>query len=169
MQLSLCYPICCKQYSPIGPRPPPCRGFEITLRHTTLGVKPLNKWSVHRRRPYLTTLKRDIHPCPPVVFEPAVLASEQPQAILDRAATQHCTPPQVMFSTCRKIICCERRVGLQYFRNPMVCLVLLYGSYTTALCNGRRAHWPNHLGRWTSGCLSLVCAQVHWMLCHCVF
>ena len=33
---------------------------------------------------------------PTLVFEPAVLASEQPQAILDRTATQQCMPPQMI-------------------------------------------------------------------------
>jgi len=41
--------------SPSGPRPPHYRGFTITLRHTTLGRTPLDKWSAQRRNLYLTT------------------------------------------------------------------------------------------------------------------
>ena len=50
--------------SPSGPRPIHCSGFEVTLRHTTLGRTPLDKWSSRRRHLYLTTLTRDRHPCP---------------------------------------------------------------------------------------------------------
>jgi hypothetical protein len=42
------------RHRPIGPRPH-CWGFEITLRHTTLGRIPLDEWSAWRRDPYLTT------------------------------------------------------------------------------------------------------------------
>jgi len=48
-----------------GPRPPHCRGFTITLRHTPLRRTPLNEWSARRRDLYL-----EIHntqnklPCP---------------------------------------------------------------------------------------------------------
>jgi hypothetical protein len=41
--------------TPSGPRPPHCRGFTITLRHTTLGRTPLDEWSARRRDLYLTT------------------------------------------------------------------------------------------------------------------
>ena len=34
---------------------PHCWGFEITLRHTTLGRTPPEEWSARRRDPYLTT------------------------------------------------------------------------------------------------------------------
>jgi hypothetical protein len=34
--------------------PPHCRGFTITLRHATLGRKPLGEWSDRRRDFYLT-------------------------------------------------------------------------------------------------------------------
>jgi len=53
-----------KQYQPIfiiaqpphsGPRPLHCWGFEITLRHTTLGRTPLDEGSVRRKTHYLTT------------------------------------------------------------------------------------------------------------------
>jgi hypothetical protein len=45
-------------YSPLGgPRPPHFfRGFKITLRYTTLGRIPLDKWSARRRDLYLTTV-----------------------------------------------------------------------------------------------------------------
>jgi len=33
---------------PSGPRPSRCRGFMITLRHTTLGWTPLDEWSARR-------------------------------------------------------------------------------------------------------------------------
>ena len=32
-----------------------CRGFTITLRHTTLGKTPLEEWSARRKGLYLTT------------------------------------------------------------------------------------------------------------------
>jgi hypothetical protein len=35
--------------SPSAPRPHHCRGFTITLRHTTLGRTPLDEWSARRR------------------------------------------------------------------------------------------------------------------------
>jgi hypothetical protein len=74
--------------SPSGPRPPPCRGSEITLRHTTLGRTPLDEWSARRRDLYLTTHnthKRQTSK-PPKGFE--IQASERPQThALDRAAT----------------------------------------------------------------------------------
>jgi hypothetical protein len=41
--------------SPSGPRHPHCRGFTITLRHTTLSRTLLDEWSVRRRNLYLTT------------------------------------------------------------------------------------------------------------------
>jgi len=36
-----------------GPRSPHYLGFTITLRHTTLGRTPLDKWSARRRDLYL--------------------------------------------------------------------------------------------------------------------
>ena len=65
----------------IGPRPPHCRGFTITLRHTTLGRVPLDEWSARRRDLYLTTQnsqKRQTS-MPAAGFELAVPASERPQ------------------------------------------------------------------------------------------
>jgi hypothetical protein len=41
--------------APSGPGPPCCRGFTITLRHTTLGRTPLDERSARRRDLYLTT------------------------------------------------------------------------------------------------------------------
>ena len=49
-----------------GPRPHHCRGFIISLRHTTLSRSPLDQWSARRRDLYLTKhikLTRDRHPC----------------------------------------------------------------------------------------------------------
>jgi hypothetical protein len=41
--------------APSGPKFPHCRGFKITLRHTTLGRTPLDERSAHRGNLYLTT------------------------------------------------------------------------------------------------------------------
>jgi hypothetical protein len=50
--------------APRGPRPPYYRGFTITLRHTTFGMTPPDKWSAQRRDLYLTTHEtHDRHPC----------------------------------------------------------------------------------------------------------
>jgi hypothetical protein len=73
-----------------GPRTPPCRGFETTLRRTTLGTTPLDEWSVRRRDLYLTTHnthKRQTS-LPPARLEHEIPASERPYThALDRAAT----------------------------------------------------------------------------------
>jgi len=48
----------------VGQGPPPCRGFTITLRHTTIGRTSLNEWLAPRRDLYLMThniQKRDIY------------------------------------------------------------------------------------------------------------
>jgi hypothetical protein len=64
-----------------GPGPPHYRGFTITLRHTTLGKTPLDKWSAWRRDLYLTT--HNTHKRQTSIisarFEPAIPASERPQ------------------------------------------------------------------------------------------
>ena len=77
-------------YSLGGQRPPRCWGFEITLRHTTLGRTPLDEWSARRRNVYLTTHnthKRQTTVLP-ASSEPAIPASERPQThALGRAAT----------------------------------------------------------------------------------
>jgi hypothetical protein len=76
--------------APSGPEPPHYRGFTITLRHTTVGRTPLDKWSAWRRDLYLTTHnthKRQTS-MPPAGFETIIPASEQPQThALDRKAT----------------------------------------------------------------------------------
>ena len=41
--------------------PPRCRGFTITLRHTTVSRTPLDELSARRIHLYLTTLTTDIH------------------------------------------------------------------------------------------------------------
>jgi hypothetical protein len=66
------------------------RGLTITLRHTTLGMTPLDEFSVGRRDIYLTT--HDIHKrhlsIPPAVFEPAIPENGRPNThTLNRAAT----------------------------------------------------------------------------------
>jgi len=60
--------------APCGARPPYYRGFMITLRHT------LQEWLARRKAVYLTTHTHDRKTSmPPVRFEPAIPASEQPQ------------------------------------------------------------------------------------------
>jgi hypothetical protein len=62
--------------APSGPRPPHCRGFTITLRHTTFGRAHLDEGPASRRDLYLTT--HNTHkrhtPMPPAGFEPAIPA-----------------------------------------------------------------------------------------------
>jgi hypothetical protein len=50
----------------IGSRPPHCRGFVITLRHTNIGSNPLKEWRAGSETSTwkYTTLTRDKHPCP---------------------------------------------------------------------------------------------------------
>ena len=76
--------------APSGPRPPLCRGFTITLRHTTLSSTPLDEQSTHRRDLYLTT--HSIHKrqtsMVPAGLEPTILVGERPKThALDRSAT----------------------------------------------------------------------------------
>jgi hypothetical protein len=76
--------------SPSGSGSSPCRGCEITLRHTTLDRSPLDEWSARHRFLYLTTqnIHKDRHPCPRRDSNPIIPASERPQAhALDRAVT----------------------------------------------------------------------------------
>ena len=76
--------------APSWPRPPHCRGFTITLRHTTLG-RTLDERSVGRRDLYLTTHNTQEGQTflPPEGFDPTIPASERPQAhTLDRAASE---------------------------------------------------------------------------------
>jgi hypothetical protein len=77
-------------YSPSGPRPPHCWGFEITFRHTTLGRTPLDEWSARCRDLYLTTHSTHKRQTSMGLagFEFAIPVSERPQThALDRAAT----------------------------------------------------------------------------------
>ena len=73
-----------------GPRRARCAGFEITLRHTTLGSTPLDEGPAGPRDLHLTThntCNRQTS-MSPAGFEPAVSAGEQPQThALDRGAT----------------------------------------------------------------------------------
>jgi len=64
-----------------------CRGFTITLTHTTLSRTPLDKWSARCKDLYPTT--HNTHTSkPPVWSEPAIPGSERPQThALGRAAT----------------------------------------------------------------------------------
>jgi len=76
--------------SPSRTRPPHCRGFTITHRHTTLGSPPLDEGSARRKELYLTS--HNTHngqtSMPPAEFEPAIPATELPQMrALDRVAT----------------------------------------------------------------------------------
>jgi len=76
--------------APSGPRPTHCRGFMITLKHTTLVRTPLDERSTWRRSLNLKT--HNIHnrqtSMPPAGFEPTIPASERQQThALDRAAT----------------------------------------------------------------------------------
>ena len=41
--------------APRGPGSPKCRGYTITLRHTTLGTTPLDGWKARSKDLYLTT------------------------------------------------------------------------------------------------------------------
>jgi hypothetical protein len=70
----------------LAQQPPVGHGLLI---HSTLDRTPLNEWSARRRDLYLTTHNtHDSHQRPPVGFEPAIPAGEQPQNhALDRAAT----------------------------------------------------------------------------------
>ena len=76
--------------APSGSGPLHCRGFMITLRHTTIRRTPLDEWSARRRDLYLTTHnthKRQTS-MRPAGLEPTIPASERPQTHpLDRAAT----------------------------------------------------------------------------------
>jgi hypothetical protein len=76
--------------SPRKPRLPHCWGFEIILRHITLGRTPLNGWSFRRRYLYLTAHNtHNRQTCmSPTGFEPVIPACQRPQTrVLDRAAT----------------------------------------------------------------------------------
>jgi len=63
-------------------------GFTITLRHTTLGISPLDEWSALRREFYMTTQHsqvRDIHAVGRIEIPIPISVRSQTHA-LDRAA-----------------------------------------------------------------------------------
>jgi len=68
-----------------GPTPPPCRDFEIKLRHTTLDRTLLGERSSRLRDLYLAKHNTHKRVVPLVGFEPAIGASKGPQThALDR-------------------------------------------------------------------------------------
>jgi hypothetical protein len=72
-----------------GPTPH-CWGFDIALRHTTLGRNPLDEWSARRRDLYLTTHNNHKRQTSMSLagLESAIPANERPQThTLDRATT----------------------------------------------------------------------------------
>jgi hypothetical protein len=74
----------------LRPRPPHFWGFEITFRHTTRCMTPLDEGSARRRDLYLTTYNthKTQTSMPFGVFEPAIPASERLQTYtLQCAAT----------------------------------------------------------------------------------
>jgi len=78
---------------PSGPRPPRCRGFDITLeRHTPRSVGLLwmsNQPVAETSTRHHTTRTRDGHPRPPARVDPTVQSSEQPQThALDHSASR---------------------------------------------------------------------------------
>ena len=68
--------------APKGTGPHHRRSFTITLRHTTVGITPLDGRSARRRDLYLTTqnTRKRQTSVPPAGFEPAISASERPQS-----------------------------------------------------------------------------------------
>jgi len=88
----LVYLMSCSSHGATAPSEPGphYRGFMITLRHTTLGMTPLNEWSARRIDLYLTTHRthKKQTSMTSAGFEPAIPESERPQTLaLDRAAT----------------------------------------------------------------------------------
>jgi len=68
--------------APSGSRPPHCRSYMITLRHSTLDRTPLDEWSARRRNLYRTThnthsRQTSIHP---VEIKPKIPASKWSQS-----------------------------------------------------------------------------------------
>ena len=65
---------------PIGPRLPHCWGFEVTLRHTTVGMTPLEEWSAGSRDIYLTILNthKRLTSMPPAGLEPQLATGRTP-------------------------------------------------------------------------------------------
>jgi hypothetical protein len=74
--------------APRGPRPTHYQGFTFTLRHTTVGRTPLDKWSARRKDLCLTlhnTHNRQTF-MSPARFEPVIPAIKRKQtSTLDRA------------------------------------------------------------------------------------
>jgi len=97
-----------------GPGPPHCRGFTITLRHTTLGRL---LWTSHQTVAETctwqhTTFTNRQTSTPHVVFELAIPASERPQThALDGVATGLGT---IRF-TCSKYASCAMSKGRAFF------------------------------------------------------
>jgi hypothetical protein len=91
MDLHIVYFLLQGATTPSGPGPPHCRGFTITIRHTTLGRAPLGEWSARRKDLCLTTHnahKRQTS-MPVTRFKPTIPASERLQThALDRAAAR---------------------------------------------------------------------------------
>jgi hypothetical protein len=77
------------------PEPSHCRGFTITLRHTTFRGTPLDEWSARHRDLYLIT--HDPHrrhtSMSPAEFEPATPESERPQTHASHRAATGIAPP----------------------------------------------------------------------------
>jgi hypothetical protein len=76
--------------TPSGQRPPHCRRFTITLRHTTLGRTPLDEGSARRRDLYVTTYnthKRQTSVTYGRIRKHNVSKRATADPLLDRAAT----------------------------------------------------------------------------------
>ena len=73
----------------VGPDPPLCPGFAITLRQTTVGRNPLHEWSARHRDLYLTAHNTHNRQAFMILAgpEPANPASDDRRPALDRAAT----------------------------------------------------------------------------------
>jgi len=90
-------------------------GFEITLRHITLGRTPLDEWSARRRDRYRTKRNtRNRYPCPRRDSKPSIPASERPRThTLDSAATGICKVSSYMNTntdTHWKVKCSDERL-----------------------------------------------------------
>jgi hypothetical protein len=70
-------------FFPSRPRPPHYRYFAIIVRHTTLGITPLDEWSARRKRSTWqhTTVTRERHTCPGGIRtrNPSERAAEDPR------------------------------------------------------------------------------------------
>jgi len=111
--------------SPSGPRPPHCRGFTSTLRHTTVGRTPMDKWSARRRDPYQTTRNTFTRKTRMTTAgcERKILASQRPQTHdLDRAATGTETWQNIRKNSSR-MIGVGHVARVAEMRNTLKCLV----------------------------------------------